>query len=232
MAPETSRSSDTIPWHKATVKKLTRIIQLTFPSVELKGSPGKALLTQYFKEHVAPVFALHFETTGEKPVADNQNHEDINVDHIQVKEFDPNLLSSTKAIIGASIRKVNPQINTRNLNKGPLIALFYQVYNLSPFQPVRPFSVVAAPIGSPLLEQQRRNQIRFALQCYFPNLFVPLECNHRELVAIYELFILEDRTHENWVQENTHYYWSDPNIPAKYLVSPFACKTFGLLTAI
>lgn len=100
-----------------------------------------------------------------------------------------------------------------------MIALFSKVYNWSPKKSRRKFSVCPCPLGGPLAEQQTRNEIRFALQCYHPYLFIPVECGKAELLAIYKLFILGVSIHKDLVEENIHYFLFDQTILQEYVVS-------------
>jgi hypothetical protein len=79
--------------------------------------------------------------------------------------------------------------------------------------------VCPAPLGGILAEQQTQNEIQFALQCYCPYLFVPVECTHSERFAIYELFILGQSANPELVEENIHYFIFDPTIPTEYIAS-------------
>ncbi|KAI9618320.1 hypothetical protein KEM48_006773 [Puccinia striiformis f. sp. tritici PST-130] len=218
--------SPQILYRQATVKKLLRIIQLVFPSVEFRGSPDKSSLFNYFQDHVAPLFATYRETKGNQYI--ENRHSGIDVDHIDVHNFDPTKRTSTKAIIGALIHKVNPDLKTANLNKATLTSIFYQVYNLPTFRPPRKFSVVPLPIESPLHSEQGKNNLRFAIQGYFPSLYILIECDHDQLAAIYQLLILEDKTNAHRVQENVHYYWFNPEIPVAYQASLFLANSFEI----
>ncbi|KAA1091103.1 hypothetical protein PGT21_025040 [Puccinia graminis f. sp. tritici] len=116
-----------VPYRRATIRKFDRIIHLVYPSVKFTGSPKKDFLFDYFQERVAPLFAEYFERTGECPAGD-QLQGNINVNHINIQTFDPNLCSHTKAILRALICKVKPEIKIHNLNKAILIEIFYRVY--------------------------------------------------------------------------------------------------------
>ncbi|OAV91084.1 hypothetical protein PTTG_28092 [Puccinia triticina 1-1 BBBD Race 1] len=204
-----------VPFAQATIKKLNRIIQYIFPSTKFKGTPGKPFLYKYFKDHVAPLLAKYSAQSQESRLL----HDEPRVDHINVNHFNPHDRRSTKKILSALIHRVQPNLDLSRLNKTTLISTFYKTYNLQPFSPADKFSVCPPPIPTPDHEQQERNEIRFALQCYCPNLFLPLECSKVELLAIYEIFILEELTRSYLVQENAHYYWFDPTVPPEYLIS-------------
>ncbi|KAI7960510.1 hypothetical protein MJO29_005578 [Puccinia striiformis f. sp. tritici] len=200
-------------WRKATIKKLLRIIQLVFPDIEFRGAPNKPTLFRYFNEHVAPLFASYCKVSGDYYI-DNKH---IHVDHINVRHFDPNQRASTKAIISALIHKVSPEIRTTNLNKDTLVSIFYKVYNLDPAEPHRKFTVVPPPLGKPNHEEQERNNVRFALQAYYPSLYICVECTLPQLLALYEIYMLDDLTCSHLVREYVHYSWFNPFIPPKYV---------------
>ncbi|KAI7955141.1 hypothetical protein MJO28_005541 [Puccinia striiformis f. sp. tritici] len=144
----------------------------------------------------------------------------IHVDHINVRHFDPNQRASTKAIISALIHKVSPEIRTTNLNKDTLVSIFYKVYNLDPAEPHRKFTVVPPPLGKPNHEEQERNNVRFALQAYYPSLYICVECTLPQLLALYEIYMLDDLTCSHLVREYVHYSWFNPFIPPKYVYRP------------
>ncbi|KAA1098510.1 hypothetical protein PGT21_036094 [Puccinia graminis f. sp. tritici] len=203
---------------RATIKKLTRVIQYFFSGTEFPGNPHKEVFLDFFREHVRPLIDSYCQRTGEQFVETQYHHTThVKVDHINVSQFDPNLRSSTKAILRALIHKVQPSLRTQYLNKDSLIDLFREVYDLAAVQPAPKYSVCPPPIGIPQHLAQERNDLRFALQVYHPDLFIRLECDKDELLALYELFILEDYRNEHRVREYVHYYWFDPTIPPQFL---------------
>lgn len=108
--------------------------------------------------------------------------------------------------------------------KNVLVRLWKHVFN-RPQEPLTKYAHRPHYFGVGELANKNRDVLRHALQCEFPNLFIPLSaCTEPILRALYERFALEEYALDTEICEGVHYFWIQDDEPedhqANELVEP------------
>lgn len=130
--------------------------------------------------------------------------------------IDPNAKSSTKqAVFKILSRHLKPGMVLTTMSRCELVKLYNRFISVSPSIPPpttspqfrhRPRAVTAQEMA-----RGDRDMIRHAIQCYAPNVFIPLGvCNTTILLSLYAKFVCEDEDPTDQLCEGVHYHLIDP----------------------
>ncbi|EFP76982.2 uncharacterized protein PGTG_02443 [Puccinia graminis f. sp. tritici CRL 75-36-700-3] len=200
---------DARPSTKATLLKMIRHFFSEYKPRPLNCHKG--VLIRAFEEKISPMIAEYLAFQAQCESQHETDEDEEMQDEAPPKEdlsgINPNNASISVDSIIAMIKRRLPKLQLpTGLNKSSAIGFFHRY--LMPPPPggyPSPFTTVPNPLPKPYHKYLTRDELRFAIQCHCPNIYIPIATGKQVLRMLYEQFVQDDVAEEE-VFEGFHYY--------------------------
>ncbi|EGG05579.1 uncharacterized protein MELLADRAFT_87850 [Melampsora larici-populina 98AG31] len=208
---------------KTTIGNLRSMMVWFNFKVELPSHARKAKIVDYYLKQFLPELLKVLPPVQDRPsnAATNDDRAtaggDTRMGDATATYINPNAKTSTKSVLfDLILPRMKPQMILPTFCRPDMIKLFYKFVDTTLNKP--------APTSNPEFVRRPRvekledlvgsdcDMIRHAIQCYAPNVFIPMGmCDVPILLKLYALFVQGNDNAANDLCEGVHYHVIDPN---------------------
>lgn len=188
-------------------------------------SASKPEVVTYYKTHLLPIIQPFIRmpnvpsppsstqssdiqsTSGPMNVSESPSHM-TNLDSL----INTDLKSTTKPLLYETLSRHHLRsMVLLTMAKKDLVKLYHRYIRNNPLPPPTHFQLRPHASSIEEMRGKDRDQIRHAIQCYCPHIFIPsLVCNTPILLKLYEAFVLESVSAHEALCEGVHYHRIEP----------------------
>ncbi|OAV88018.1 hypothetical protein PTTG_02341 [Puccinia triticina 1-1 BBBD Race 1] len=183
---------------------LLEIIKHFYPEYKPPSGYSKGILINYYSSKVYPLILAYLETQEasdqdeeKDDTSDNavmMDNTELTTPRLNLSGLNPYNNSITIAIVLKAIKHLHPKVKLPDTMKKDAAIVFWHKWVSPP--PVggypAPFTTFPKVVPAPFHVYLTRDQLRYALQCHFPRLYTQIISDKDVLIALYEMFVLED----------------------------------------
>ncbi|OAV88760.1 hypothetical protein PTTG_06339 [Puccinia triticina 1-1 BBBD Race 1] len=198
----------------STKPNLVKMIRHFFPEYHPRPlNCLKAVVIRDFEEKISPLIAEYLKHNSSAEQTDNKETDDVEMRNVappkipDLSGINPHSPTITVSSLLDIIKRNFPKFNYPRGIKKPSAIGFFHKYIMPPPKGgyPAPFTVFAKPVPKPYHKYLTRDELRFAMQCHCPHIYIPIDTSKKILQALYEQFVLDDLADEE-VYEGFHFY--------------------------